>query len=582
MRSCSPGYSLLFAFSVIMLPLRANAFIIHVPGDYPTIRQGIAAALDGDTVLVGPGTYVENLDIDGLTVNIMSEAGPENTILQQYYQGIPIAFFSVAYTGELSGFQLQLADNGPAVWILASSPIIRDNIFVSNNAGAIVVDAASSALIENNVFVNNESPGGAGVYCNYSSAEIRGNVFISNTVSNNGGGIYMYEVTGSAIHHNVFYLNHSGSYGGAIGLNQCHEVEIYNNTIASNSSGQMLHGGGIGLLNSNENYIYNNIVVGNVREGIYQSSGFTNHASYNDVWDNTVDYYGIEPGVGAISTDPIFVGGVPFDFHLRPDSPCINAGDPESPPDPDGTIADMGAFFHSQGPGPSFDIGEAVGEPSNSVNLPVIAYRLDNVNISGLEFHVNYDYARLEYAGFTTDFLEDALVNVENGLIHLIWDDYQNPLSIPDSSVLMELRFVINGEIGDSCYVDWLDGSEIIDPFGEPIAGVSYLDGFVRVEDIVGVHDDLSQIPDSHYLGGNYPNPFNGNTAIEFGVARESHVRLAIYDILGRRVSTPIGRLYSAGRYSFIWNSVNNPSGTYFYKIQIDEYSEIGKMTLLK
>jgi hypothetical protein len=39
-----------------------------------------------------------------------------------------------------------------------------------------------------------------------------------------------------------------------------------------------------------------------------------------------------------------------FDFHLTANSPCIDAGDPENQPDPDGTIADIGAFYYQQGP----------------------------------------------------------------------------------------------------------------------------------------------------------------------------------------------------------------------------------------
>ena len=50
------------------------------------------------------------------------------------------------------------------------------------------------------------------------------------------------------------------------------------------------------------------------------------------------------PGTGNIDEDPLFWDPEGGDFHLRPGSPCIDAGDPTSPLDPDGTIADMGAF----------------------------------------------------------------------------------------------------------------------------------------------------------------------------------------------------------------------------------------------
>ena len=60
-------------------------------------------------------------------------------------------------------------------------------------------------------------------------------------------------------------------------------------------------------------------------------------ATYSDV-------RGGYPGLGNIDADPRFWSLAARDFHLRADSPCIDAGDPLSPPDPDGSVADMGAF----------------------------------------------------------------------------------------------------------------------------------------------------------------------------------------------------------------------------------------------
>jgi hypothetical protein len=56
------------------------------------------------------------------------------------------------------------------------------------------------------------------------------------------------------------------------------------------------------------------------------------------------DVDGSWPGTGNINTDPLFVNAAVGDFHLTAFSPCINAGDPLGPPDPDGSRADMGAF----------------------------------------------------------------------------------------------------------------------------------------------------------------------------------------------------------------------------------------------
>ena len=48
---------------------------------YSLIEEGIAAADDGDTVLVGEGTYVENIIVDGLSVTLRSVSGPASTVI---------------------------------------------------------------------------------------------------------------------------------------------------------------------------------------------------------------------------------------------------------------------------------------------------------------------------------------------------------------------------------------------------------------------------------------------------------------------------------------------------------------------
>jgi hypothetical protein len=85
-----------------------------------------------------------------------------------------------------------------------------------------------------------------------------------------------------------------------------------------------------------------------------------NHASSgSEIYDDatgvlTVTYSDIKggwTGTGNINADPVFVDPVNGDFHLQAGSPCIDTGDPNSPLDPDGTPADMGAFyFHGGAP----------------------------------------------------------------------------------------------------------------------------------------------------------------------------------------------------------------------------------------
>jgi parallel beta-helix repeat protein len=52
-------------------------------------------------------------------------------------------------------------------------------------------------------------------------------------------------------------------------------------------------------------------------------------------------------GNNNVFSDPMFVNAAEYDFHLLEDSPCINAGNPELPLDPDQTISDIGAFYYN-------------------------------------------------------------------------------------------------------------------------------------------------------------------------------------------------------------------------------------------
>jgi hypothetical protein len=84
------------------------------------------------------------------------------------------------------------------------------------------------------------------------------------------------------------------------------------------------------------------------RVGLQNYGGYKNFdISFNDIWGNFAGSYGDMPDLtgkhGNISTDPMFVDLAKFDFNLKPDSPCIDAGNPAIT-DGDGSISDIGLF----------------------------------------------------------------------------------------------------------------------------------------------------------------------------------------------------------------------------------------------
>lgn len=91
-----------------------------------------------------------------------------------------------------------------------------------------------------------------------------------------------------------------------------------------------------------------------------------------------------------------------------------------------------------------------------------------------------------------------------------------------------------------------------------------------------------SQIPSRYKLYGNYPNPFNPVTNIKFDIQYSGTVRIKVYDGIGREIATILDRNLAPGSYETQWNSGNNSSGIYFYRLETDNFSETRKMLLVK
>jgi hypothetical protein len=86
----------------------------------------------------------------------------------------------------------------------------------------------------------------------------------------------------------------------------------------------------------------------------------------------------------------------------------------------------------------------------------------------------------------------------------------------------------------------------------------------------------------NYKLYQNYPNPFNPSTKIKFDVLSMSNVKLSVYDITGKQISSLVNEKLNPGEYEVNFNALNLPSGTYIYKLQTDSYSEARRMLLIK
>ena len=235
---------------------------------YDTIQEAIDAAQTGETIIVSPGTYYENINFDNKNITVKS-VNPSNasivtdTIIDGNKAGQVVEFDNDSST--LQGFTIQNGGANQGAGIIVynnSSPAIKDNNITANKAawygGGIHVSDYSDPDIINNNINGNEAIKGGGIYViNHSDPTISGNTIESNIASESGsssgsgGGIYICEHCDPVISDNTIKENEASSGGGGIGLYiDCSPV-ISGNMIKNNGNRENLwYGGGI-TMNSN-------------------------------------------------------------------------------------------------------------------------------------------------------------------------------------------------------------------------------------------------------------------------------------------------------------------------------------------
>ena len=89
-------------------------------------------------------------------------------------------------------------------------------------------------------------------------------------------------------------------------------------------------------------------------------------------------------------------------------------------------------------------------------------------------------------------------------------------------------------------------------------------------------------VPSTIQIVGNYPNPFNPSTTINFMLNRAGSARLAVFDITGRAVTTLAEQSFTAGQHSIVWNAAGLASGIYLVRLESGGQFDTHKITLLK
>jgi hypothetical protein len=99
---------------------------------------------------------------------------------------------------------------------------------------------------------------------------------------------------------------------------------------------------------------------------------------------------------------------------------------------------------------------------------------------------------------------------------------------------------------------------------------------------VMDADENQTALPTEFSLSQNFPNPFNPNTQIKFGLPVDSDVRLEVFDILGREVDVLAAGRLTAGFHQVEFNAARLGTGIYFYRLQAGEFVELRKMMLIR
>ncbi len=413
-----------------------------------SIQECIDISVFGDTIYVSNGVYEEQvIMIPGLS---LIGAGMDSCKIDTRALVTSQNFVSVAIADSclLTGFHILVYSNtnwgigissvgswenclitknsistGNEGIYLGGSPIIYKNSCYSVKRGIEVFN--SNAIVRKNFISTANIPEAQGIHIeafdnNYYPVIDSNYIEVTSPLS---WGIEQSFGANPTISNNTIILKHVGAMGiqgggypdsliisnnsiyaieGHEGIdNYVANARVFNNHLAGNFNGKILQV-------YNNNVVENNIITGGTSWGVYAWGTSNLILKYNNVWNNTANYYGFTPDSTNLSVDPMVVNDDTtqgeLDFHLQKYSPLIDAGDP-SILDKDSSRSDIGLYGGLWGE--SYKYVDYPPRAPRNVNAVIDTNNNSIINISwNRNTEADFDYYNLysdTSANFTTD-----------------------------------------------------------------------------------------------------------------------------------------------------------------------------------
>ncbi|MCX6640846.1 MAG: right-handed parallel beta-helix repeat-containing protein [bacterium] len=474
---------------------------------------------------------------------------------------------------------------------------IVGNSVLFSGGGIMLVYNVTAAVTDCDIQANSADSTGGGVGFYLSNSLIKQSRLYENSAGVYGGGIACSFTMGNL--EGCLVRGNEAPQGGGLAFWDSDSGIIRNCTVYANTS--LNEGGGIYLSNSSP--LFENLILAENQgnSGIYFSNAIDTEVRYTDFHNNAGGNFGgavvgIPPGLGEITTanvnrdscdgffnlylEPGLINPANGDFGLTALSPCIDAGDPTGRPDPDSTVSDMGAYFHDQSILPASVLLNPQTQPilippgGGTFSYDLLLHNLQSVPVN-LDFWVMLQLPNGNWWGPLFGPLNRTLAGGSN-------PNRLRTQNVPGNAPMG--AYLYDGRVGHYPDDVW-DHSHFYFLKQGNQSGLLSLGDWLNMGEDFDEQDMMpgsSSTPQDFILYGAYPNPFNATTAISYELRAASLVKLAVYDISGKKVAELVNGQREAGKHEATFDGSRLTSGVYICRLTCGAFSISAKAALLK